>query len=119
MIKILVIDDERVFRPERDGVTYCRTADEALALMENGRPEIETLCLDHDLGTNAAGETIDIMPVINFLKHCADDGNPYPVYQIIVVTMNNVMVQTMVEVLQARYEIVQRALPTTIGLVKT
>lgn len=84
---ILLVDDERDFREERDHIVV-RTSEAALdtlyVLREQDSPLTE-LWLDHDLGGDDT-----TMPIVDMLAEAAFNGEPYPVRQVYVHSMNNV-----------------------------
>lgn len=76
--RILVIDDERIFHPDpvsfhpftpNDNLTYARTPDEAIKLLESGLVWDE-VWFDHDLGENLDGMQV----VRHMVKAKYEDG---------------------------------------------
>lgn len=84
---VLLVDDERDFRDEREHIV-ARTSAYALdilsALRSTGQP-VSELWLDHDLGGDDT-----TMRIVDMLSEAAAFGDPYPVSNIYVHSMNNV-----------------------------
>jgi hypothetical protein len=94
-MKTLLIDDLRNFiNPKQyDDITVCRNSVDALRTLEEMHNEgqyIDVLWLDHDLGENTAGETDDIMPIIDYLAFLASNNDAFEVGKVYVHTSNPV-----------------------------
>lgn len=77
----LIVDDRRIEREPRPDTIICKTAEEALAMLESGQLDdgIHELMLDHDLGVNAAGDKIDVRPFVDTLEAICGLGERDPI----------------------------------------
>ena len=96
MIRTLVIDDVRVFPRLTGTVMYVRNSTDAIKVLSN--PDLVTtgtlILLDHDLGVFD-----DSMKIIDFLEERFHDGNPIPLCDVRVISMNPVGSQNLVKAL--------------------
>jgi hypothetical protein len=71
---ILYLDDERT--PPDDSYVLARTFEDAKAIvLELGLPSF--MSLDHDLGLDSAGNTVDVMSFVNWLsENYYEEGPP-------------------------------------------
>lgn len=83
MRRVLVIDDLRTFIDYEGDITYARSWQEGLQMLEMG--VWDEVFLDHDLGL-----TGDIRPLIKWLVVCAEDNKPALVKQFYTCTDNPV-----------------------------
>lgn len=85
---VMLVDDVRRFRDDR-GCLLARTAKDALGLLRRHRRQrIAELWLDHDLGRDAAGRPLTVMPVVAELAAAAAAGDPYRIGVVYVHTAN-------------------------------
>ncbi len=84
----MVVDDLRTFANDRNDVTYCLTAEAAIEAV-SGRPSIDSLYLDHDLGLDAEGNLIDVRPFVTHLEELAYFGDPLKIDDIFIITSNH------------------------------
>lgn len=102
---ILLVDDERDFREPR-GHMVARTSREALDALHIVRETgqiLDELWLDHDLG----GDDTTLV-VLDMLAEASAIGDPYPVRQVYVHSMNNVGAATLMRSLRTYMYPVQR-----------
>lgn len=125
---LVVVDDNREFPfGERDDeVIYLRTPDEAMAFFVDyflafvgsggfGRPDIEELWLDHDLGEDEDENPLDtweLVKLIDLLSRGAATYGAFPIKSIYVHSQNNVRAEALVKALEPHFNI----LVTTSGL---
>lgn len=84
---VLLVDDVRRFRDERECVVARNPAEALAALREHG-PELAELWLDFDLGRHPDGRRRDVLPVVEELIRAATSGVPYAIGRIIIHSAN-------------------------------
>lgn len=94
---ILLIDDLRHFRPEiLDGlpadsyIRICRTVESAMEVLHYDQRQWDQVWLDHDLGKDEDGETVEVIPVIDYIERRVRFGHAIPVANYIIHTSNGV-----------------------------
>jgi hypothetical protein len=116
--KIVVIDDERTFIPERlppdTHVRYLRTYSEAALFLADNEP-IDELWLDNDLGEPRIEHCG--MTLANLLEEAAAYGFPYPVTSIKIHTANGTARDYMIRALRG-YPVEVVYWPSEQGLIK-
>lgn len=89
MVSILLIDDLRDFKDERDA-TVARTSEEGLEALMGNVAGWDEVWFDHDLGVLDDGQVDSTMRIVDWLCEQAFNGNPTQIGVVYVHTSNPV-----------------------------